>query len=66
MTGRVFFLIGIFASMVSDGRLLGVLLTDPFSGRALEFIQGFSGGFSIPILLASIYFSLRGLRLERG
>jgi hypothetical protein len=63
MIGRVFFLIGIFSSMVADGRLLGVLLTSQFSGRALEIMQGFFGGFSIPMLLASIYFSMRGLRL---
>lgn len=66
MTGRVLFLIGIFSSMVADGRLLGALLADLVSGRALDFMQGFSGGFSIPMLLASIYFSLHGLRLQRG
>lgn len=65
-TGSVFFLVGIFSSMVADGRLLGTLLTNQFSGSALDLLQGFADGFSIPILIASIYFSLRGLRLQRG
>jgi hypothetical protein len=65
-TGGVFFLIGIFSSMVADGRILGVLLTNQFSGSALDLLQGFADGFSIPMLMASIYFSLRGLKLRRG
>jgi hypothetical protein len=64
--GSVFFLIGIFSTMVADGRLLGALLTNRFSGSTLDLLQGFADGFSIPMLMASIYFSLRGVKLRRG
>jgi len=64
--GSIFFLVGIFSSMVADGRLLELLLTNQFSGSALDHLQGFANGFSIPMLMASIYFSLRGLKLRQG
>jgi len=64
--GLVFFLIAIFFSMLADGRLVGRVLADQLSGRVLETLQGFSDGFSLPMFMASIYFQLRGLMLQRG
>lgn len=65
--GMAFFLIGILASMVADGRLVGVLITSRIPNESLiETIQGFADGFSIPMICASIFFNLRGLALQRS
>lgn len=65
--GMVFFLIGIFTSMVADGRLVGHFLIDLIPTASLaNTIQGFADGFSLPMLMASIFFSLRGLAMQRS
>ncbi len=65
--GMVSFLLGIFASQVADARLIGAYLTSWIPNEALvSFIQGFADGFSLPMLVASIILSLRGLAMQRS
>jgi hypothetical protein len=67
VAGMVFFLIGIFASMLADGRLIGALLIYLTPNESLiHTIQGFAHGFALPMFFASIFFSLRGLVLRRS
>jgi Kef-type K+ transport system membrane component KefB len=64
--GSVFFLVGIFASMVGDGRLIGAFFAGLISDKSLlHTIQGFAGGISIPMFFASIYFYLRSISMRR-
>lgn len=66
-TGMAFFLLGILASQVADARIIGAFIANWIANAALlNFIQGFAQGFSLPLLLASIYFNLRGLALWRS
>jgi hypothetical protein len=65
--GMAFFLIGIFASMFADGRLIGAFFSSMISDESLlHTIQGFADGFSLPMFFASIFFNLRGLMLQRS
>jgi hypothetical protein len=65
-TGMAFFLIGIFASMVADGKLIGVFIISLIPEKSLlASIQGALAGFSFPIFCASIFFNLRGLTMMR-
>jgi hypothetical protein len=67
MAGMVFFLIGIFASMIADGRLIGAFFSSLIlNGSLRDTIQGFAGGFSVPLLGASIFFNMRGLMMWRS
>jgi hypothetical protein len=64
--GMAFFLIGIFASMVADGRLIGAFIISLIPDKSLlASIQGAVAGFSFPIFFASIFFNLRGLTMIR-
>jgi hypothetical protein len=64
--GMAFFLIGIFASMVADGRLIGAFIISLIPDQPLlASIQGAVAGFSLPIFSASIFFNLRGLTMMR-
>jgi hypothetical protein len=66
-TGMAFFLIGIFASQVADGRLVGAFFISLIHNEALvDTLQGASVGFSIPLLCFSIYFNLRGFGMIRS
>lgn len=62
--GMAFFLVGLFASMIADGRLIASIferfVRDEF---ILNIIRGCADGFSIPVLCVSIFFNLRGLYL---
>jgi hypothetical protein len=68
--GMAFFLLGIFASMVVDGRMMGAFIADMIGNRSiLGSAQDFAAGFTIPIFCTSIYFNVRGLikyRSERN
>ena len=60
--GMAFFLIGIVANMVADGRLIGAYFTSLIHDQAvLPTIQGIATGISIPASCASIFFNVRGL-----
>jgi hypothetical protein len=62
--GMAFFLIGIFASMVADGRFIGAFIISLIPDKSLlASIQGAVAGFSLPIFCASIFFNLRGLTM---
>lgn len=62
--GMAFFLIGIFASMVADGRLFGVFIIKLMPTKSsLASIQDAVAGFSIPIFCASIFYNIRGLTM---
>jgi len=64
--GMAFFLIGLFASMVADGRLIGAFISSLIPDQPLlASIQGAAAGFSFPIFSASIFFNLRGLTMMR-
>jgi hypothetical protein len=64
--GMTFFLIGIFASMVADGRLIGAFIISLLPDKSLlASIQGAVAGFSVPIFCASIIFNIRGLTMIR-
>ncbi len=64
--GMAFFLIGIFACMVADGRLVGTIIISLIPNKSLLVsIQSAAAGFSIPIFCASIFFNLRGLTMVR-
>jgi hypothetical protein len=64
--GMAFFLIGIFTSMVADGRLIGAFIIHMIPDKSLlASIQGVLAGFSVPIFGASIFFNLRGLSMAR-
>jgi hypothetical protein len=64
--GIAFFLVGIFASTVADGRLIGAFFTNLIPSQALSHtIQVFAGGFAIPMFFASIFFMVRGLTMQR-
>ena len=64
--GMTFFLIGIFASMVADGRLIGAFIISLIPDKSLlASIQGAVAGFSVPIFCASIIFNIRGLTMIR-
>lgn len=66
LAGMSFFMIGIFASMIGEGRLIMAFISGLIPDEALlHTIQGIGSGFSIPMLFASIYFNLRGLALKR-
>jgi hypothetical protein len=59
-----FFLVGMFANMVADGRLFGAFFAGLIHDRSLmDAIQGVAAGFSIPIFCISIFFNLRGLSM---
>jgi Kef-type K+ transport system membrane component KefB len=65
--GMAFFLIGIFASMFADGRLIGAFFSNMIPDESLmNSMQGFADGFSLPMFFASIFFNLRGLMLQRS
>lgn len=65
--GMIFFLIAILATQIADGRLVGALITNLIGDEALtRTIQGFADGFALPMLFASIFFSLRGYTLQRN
>lgn len=65
--GMAFLLIGIFASMVADGRLVGAFFASLVpSASLMDTIQGFADGFSIPMFCASIFLNLRGLAMQRS
>ena len=65
--GIAFFLVGIFAHMVADGRMIGDFFAYLFPYKSLiDVLQGVSAGFSIPIFCISIYFNLRGLYMLRS
>lgn len=65
--GMAFFLIGLSATMIGNGRLIGVLFANVIPDKSLlDAIQGFATGFSIPICCASIFFNLRGLSMLRS
>ena len=65
--GMAFFLIGLFVSMVGDGRLIGAFFTSLIPDQSVkDAIQGAAAGFSIPISCVSIYFNLRGLFMLRS
>ena len=67
LAGMVFFLIGVLASMLADGRLIGGLFIRMIHEESLKHtIQVFAGGFSLPMFFASIFFFLRGLALRRS
>jgi hypothetical protein len=64
--GMTLFLIGIFASMVADGRLIGAFIISLIPDKSLlASIQGAVAGFSVPIFCASIIFNIRGLTMIR-
>jgi len=64
--GMAFFLIGIFASMLADGRFIGAFIISLIPDKSLlASIQGAVAGFSLPIFSASIFFNLRGLTMIR-
>jgi len=64
--GMTFFLIGITASLIADGRLIGAFFTNIIhEGPFLSTLQGFADGLSLPMFGASIYFNLRGLTVQR-
>jgi hypothetical protein len=64
--GMAFFLIGIFASMLADGRFIGAFIISLIPDKSiLASIQGAVAGFSLPIICASIFFNLRGLTMIR-
>ena len=65
--GMAFFLIGIFVSMVADGRLIGAFIANLIPDKSLlDSIQRIAAGFSIPIFCASIFFNVRGLVMYRS
>jgi hypothetical protein len=65
--GMAFFLVGIFASQMADGRMIGAFFANFIPDKPLlDAIQGASAGFSIPIFCVSIFFNLRGLYLLRS
>jgi hypothetical protein len=65
--GMMFFLLGVLVNMIADGRMIGAFVTKLITNSSLlHSIQGFSAGFSIPILGASIYFNIRGLTMLRS
>ena len=65
--GMAFFLMGLFASQMADGRLIGAFFIKMLPGElSMDAIQGMAAGFSIPILCASIFFNLRGLTMLRS
>jgi hypothetical protein len=64
--GMAFFMVGIFASQMADGKMIGAFFAHLFQDKPLlDAIQGASAGFSIPILCVSIFFNVRGLYLLR-
>jgi hypothetical protein len=66
LAGMSFFMIGIFASMIGEGRLIMTFFSNLIPNESLlHTIQGIASGFSIPMLFASIYFNLRSLALRR-
>jgi len=66
LAGMVFFLIGIFATQVADGRLIGAFFTRLIpDGSLKDTIQGFAAGISIPFFIASGYFHIRNIIVNR-
>ena len=64
--GMFFFLIGITASIVAEGRFIGAFLSSLIPDKSLlALIQGAVAGFSVPIFCASIFFNLRGFSMTR-
>jgi hypothetical protein len=64
--GIVFFLLGLFLSMFTDGRMIEVIITGLIHNNAsVDFIQGIATGLLIPLSGASIFFNIRGLCLIR-
>jgi len=64
--GMAFFLTGIFASMVADGRLIGTFIIRLIPHPSLlDSIQGAAAGFSVPVFCVSIFFYLRGITTIR-
>jgi hypothetical protein len=65
--GRLFFLIGIFASQVADGRLIGAFFVNILPDKSsLELIQSVAAGSSTVIFCAAIFFHLHGLSILRS
>jgi hypothetical protein len=65
--GRVFFLIGIFASQVADGRLMGAFFANIRPDKSsMELIQSVAAGSSTVIFCAAIFFYLHGLSILRS
>lgn len=65
--GIAFFLMGLFVSMVADGRLIGTFFASLIPDQSIkDAIQGAAAGFSIPISCISIYFNVRGLAMLRS
>jgi hypothetical protein len=64
--GMGFFLLGVFVSMIADGRLIGAFFAELIHNKStLEIIKGVAAGLSVPLIGASIFFNLRGLWLYR-
>ncbi len=67
LVGMAFFLVGLFAHMVGDGRIIGAFCASlNHDQSALAPIQSIAGGILIPVSCASIYFNVRGLVMLRS
>jgi hypothetical protein len=65
--GMGFFLVGMFADLVADGRLIGTFFAELIPSKSLlDAIHGVAAGVSIPIFCISIFFNLRGLSMLRS
>lgn len=65
--GMAFFLMGLFVSIIGDGRLIGTFIASLIPNQSIkDAIQGAAAGFSIPISCISIYFNVRGLAMLRS
>jgi len=65
--GMAFFMVGIVAYMVGDGRLIGAWLASFVHDQSvLATIRGIAIGFSIAVSCASIFFNVRGLVMMRS
>jgi hypothetical protein len=64
--GMGLFLLGVFFSMVADGRLIGAFFANLIQNKStMEIIKGVAAGLSVPAIGGSIFFNLRGLWLFR-
>jgi hypothetical protein len=64
--GIAFFLLALFVSVFTDGRMLGIINTSLLHDKALvDFVHGFVDGLIIPFSCVSIFFNVRGLYLLR-
>lgn len=65
--GQIFFLIGILSSRMSGGGFPADALRNLLDSETLfNAFQGFTAGFSVPLLGISIYLNLKGLQLSRS